>query len=83
LVPFDVKIGTNARLVQVNMPTKNFSIVPGTTTFAHILTDYGKLFSGIALTKPENLRITTAAANAGLPAQNVAANITSMFGYEE
>lgn len=82
-VPFDVKIGTNAHLVQVTMPVKNFSIVPGTTTFAHILTDYGKLFSGIELTEKANLNITTVAENGTPVAQQLSANIASMFGYEE
>jgi hypothetical protein len=83
LTPFDISIGTNAHLVQVSMPVKNFSVVPGSTTYTHILTDYGKLFSGINLSESNNLMLTTSAANAGALATQLSNNISSMFGYEE
>lgn len=83
LTPFDIKIGTNAHLIQVHMPVKNFSVVPGSTTYAHVLTDYGKLFTGINLLESNNLILTTSAANAGALATQLASNIATMFDYEE
>lgn len=81
--PFTYKIGTNANHKQIIMPDKNFTIVEDQVQYGHILIDYNKLFSGLALYNPSNLSVTTATANSVFPATTVANNITSMFIYEE
>lgn len=81
-IPFSYKIGTNAHYKQVTMEGKNFAIVKGEVTFGHIIIDYSKLFSGVALNQLSNLSINTASDNQSAIAQKIANNIPSMFIYE-
>jgi hypothetical protein len=80
---FTYKIGTNANYKQVNMPDKNFTILPDQVEYGHILIDYSKLFNGITLNQAANLSVTSAAANSTAPATIIANNIPAMFIYEQ
>lgn len=80
--PFIYKIGTNANYKQVNMPDKNFTIIPDQVEYGHILIDYNRLFSGIQLNQNSNLSITSAADNATPIATTIANNIPLLFFYE-
>ena len=81
--PFTYKIGTNANYRQVNMPDKNYTILPGQVEYGHIQVSYNKLLNGVQLDQPANLSITTAAANSSPLATTIVNNIPSMFSYEE
>lgn len=81
--PFEFKIGTNAHRVQVNMPVKKYSVLPGGIEYAHILVDYSKLFTGISLNQPAQISVTTATDNTTVLGAKIAGNISSMFSYEE
>lgn len=81
--PFDYKIGTNAHRVQINMPVKKYSVLPGGVEYAHILVDYSKLFTGINLSEPAQLSVISATDNATVLGAKIAGNISSMFSYEE
>lgn len=83
LQPFDIKIGTNAHLIEVKMPDRKFSVLPGSTTFVHMETDYSRLFTGIAINNPGNLTLTTTSANTSTLAAQLATNIAAMFEFEE
>ena len=80
---FDYKIGTGTHLIQVNMPVKKYSILPGGIEYAHILVDFSKLFNGVNLSQSDNFSITTAAENNTTLATKISGNIASMFSYEE
>lgn len=82
LVPFAYKIGTNANYKQINLPEKNFTIVKGEVTYAHLMADYNRLFNGINLTQNSNLFIKGSADNATPLAQKIVANLSSIFIYE-
>ncbi len=81
-VPFGYKIGTNANVVQVNMPDQNYSVLTGQTEYCHIIIDYSKLFTGIQLNQTGNLTVSTPADNSSGIASQIKGNIASMFRYE-
>ena len=79
---FSYRIGTNAHLKSVTMPDQSYSILPDQTQFIHIIIDYNKLFTGIALNVNSNLKVNTTIDNAGSLANQIANNISLMFHYE-
>ena len=82
LVPFAYKIGTNANKCTVTMPAQAFTVIGTQTQLVHLLIDYNKLFTGIDLTNPANLTLTTSAANSSALGKQLAKNIPLMFSYE-
>jgi len=82
MVAFTYKIGTNANLKTVNMPTQNFTISPNQIQYVHMIIDYNKLFTGIKLSANSNLSIITPADNALPLATQIKNNIPLMFKYE-
>ncbi len=81
--PFVYKIGTNANYTQITMSDKNFTVVEGQPIFGHLIIDYSKLFSGIALNQSANLSVATVGANTSAVATKIVNNIPSMFSYEQ
>lgn len=81
--PFKYLIGTNANLKQRTMPDKNFTVVPNQAQYAHMLIDYTKLFTGIKLSNPANLKVENVSDNSNELAKRLAENIPSMIQYEE
>ena len=82
LVPFEYKIGTDAHLVQVEMPQQNFSLLKDVVGYVHMKIDYAKLFDGIDLSNNENLHVKTTAENSKPVVQTIKKNIPNMFIYE-
>jgi hypothetical protein len=80
--PFTYKIGTNAHLATVSMPTQNFTVSPSQIQYVHMIIDYSKLFTGIKLNSSSNLTIATTSDNTNALATEVANNIPLMFRYE-
>ena len=81
--PFSYKIGTNANLKTVTLPEQAFTVTPNQAETIHLVADYYKLFSGITINKAANLTVGSKADNAGVTAAKIAANIPSMFRYEQ
>jgi len=81
-VPFGYKIGTNANFVAVKMPEREFTVKEDTYFYGHIIVDYSKLFTGLALNKASNLSVQSIADNSNAVAQQIVRNIPSMFIYE-
>jgi len=81
-VPFEYKIGTDAHLVQVEMPQQNFSLLKDVVGYVHMKIDYAKLFEGIDLSNNENLHVKTTAENAKPVVKSFTKNIPNMFIYE-
>lgn len=81
-VPFGYKIGTNTNYVAVKMPDREFTIKEDTYFYGHIIVDYTKLFTGLALNKASNLSVQSIAENSNAVAQQIVRNIPSMFIYE-
>jgi hypothetical protein len=77
--PFIYKIGTNANYKQVTINGINVTIVKGQASTAHMVADYNKLFSGIAINQNGNLSITTAAENSSPLATAIVNNMTQIF----
>ncbi len=82
MVSFTYKIGTNANLKTVNMPTQNFTVSPNQMQYVHMIIDYNKLFTGIKLSTNSNLNVISAADNALPLATQIKNNIPLMFKYE-
>ncbi len=82
LVPFEYKIGTDAHLVQVEMPQQNFSLLKDVVGYVHMKIDYARLFEGIDLSNNENLNVNTTSDNAKQVVQTIKKNIPNMFIYE-
>ena len=82
MVPFSYRIGTNAHLTSISMPTQNFTVAPHQTQYVHMIIDYAKLFSGVKLNTSGNLTINTASDNALPLATLVADSIPRMIHYE-
>lgn len=80
--PFKYLIGTKVNFKTVPMPPKNYTISPGQATFVHFYIDFSKVFNGINLSDPANLKVESAADNAGNTALKIGNNISSMFFYE-
>lgn len=80
---FSYKIGTNANYKQVNMPDKNYTIIPGQVEYGHIEVSYNKLLNGIQLNQAANLSMNTAIDNSSTLAATLVNNIPGMFSYEE
>lgn len=81
LIPFSIKIGTNANYRQIIMPTQNFTITQNQTTFVHMVIHYDKLFTGVDLTNQSNLTVGYTD-NSGANASAIANNIPNMVVYE-
>jgi hypothetical protein len=79
---FKYLIGTESNSRQITMPDNNYTITPNQTQFVHIVIDYSKLFTGIALDDKNNLTVASSADNASALARKIAGNIPSMFSYE-
>jgi hypothetical protein len=82
LVPFEYKIGTDAHLVQVEMPQQNFSLLKDVVGYVHMKIDYAKLFDGIDLSNNENLHVKTTTENSKPVVKSIIKNIPNMFLYE-
>lgn len=82
MVDFRYKIGTNNQLKNVVMAEQKYAVAPNNTSFVHMYIDYAKLFSGVDLVNNVNLKVSTASDNEWPIATKVAANIPSMFKYE-
>lgn len=76
--PFSYKIGSDALLKTVTMPTKSFTISPDQAQEVHLVADYSMLLNGLNL-KTENMNATYYNQNL---AAKVAGNIPQMFRYE-
>ncbi len=81
--PFVYKIGTNAHFTNINMPEQDFAVLANTKQYVHIIIDYNKFFNGVPLNQSANLNVSTAAANSTAIGNLVAANIVSLFHYEQ
>jgi hypothetical protein len=79
---FNYLIGTNANYTQVQMPQKNFSITEDQAYYAHMYSDWNRLFTGITLNNAANLEVTSIADNSSATAQKLAANLSKLFVYE-
>jgi hypothetical protein len=78
---FSYKIGSNALLKTVTMPSQAFTVSPNQVQYVHIICDYSKILDGVDLTVAGNrtidyTNITSATAVA------IANNIPGMFSYE-
>ena len=82
LIPFALKLGTNSHRVTVTLPDKNFTVAPDQMAAVHMSADYAKLFDGVQLNQTSNLSLTTVAQNSGSLANQIAANVATMFEYE-
>lgn len=82
LVPFAIKLGTNAHRVAVTMPDNNFTVTPNQMTAVHMSADYAKLLDGVQLKVNSNLSLITVAHNSSSLANQIAANAATMFDYE-
>ena len=81
-VPFEYKIGTDANLVQVEMPQQNFSIFKDVVGYVHMKIEYDKLFEGIQLSDFSNLHVKTSTDNSLPVVQTIKKNIPKLFIYE-
>lgn len=80
--PFRFRIGTNSNytLVNINLGTKGFKIIPKESQYIHMYADYNKLFKGISL--KGSLEVTSPEDNASPLATKLKSNIPSMFSLE-
>jgi hypothetical protein len=83
LQPFEYKLGTASSHIPINLPEEPFTVVKDQATYAHLIADYNRLFSGMPWGSPNDLMVLTAADNAIEPASWMVQNIPSMFRYEE
>lgn len=81
-IPFEYKIGTDANIVQVEMPQQNFSIFKDVVGYVHMKIEYDKFFDGIELSNNANLHVKTTADNALPIVQTIKKNIPKLFIYE-
>jgi hypothetical protein len=81
-VPFEYKIGTDANIVQVEMPQQNFSIFKDVVGYVHMKIEYDKLFDGIQLSDNANLHVKTTTDNALPIVQTIKKNLPKLFIYE-
>ena len=65
------------------MPEQDFAVLANTKQYVHIIIDYNKFFNGVPLNQSANLNVSTAAANSTAIGNLVAANIVSLFHYEQ
>ena len=79
LIPFSYKIGTDANLVEVSLPDKNFTVSEGLMSYAHIIIDYAKLFDGVKLNQVNNLSINSIGDNSTSLATKIKSNIPLIF----
>ena len=82
LIPFSYKIGTDANLIEVALPDKNFTVSEGMLSYAHLIIDYSKVFEGIQLNQANNLTINSVADNSSSLATTIKNNISYMFHFE-
>ena len=82
LIPFSYKIGTNANLIEVALPEKNFTVSDGMLSYAHLVIDYSKVFEGIQLNQVNNLTINSVGENTSSLATTIKNNISTMFHFE-
>ena len=81
-IPFEYKIGTDANVTYVEMPTQNFSIYKDVVEYVHMKIEYDRLFEDITLTNNANLHVKSKTENA-LPIVNTLKNnIAKLFIYE-
>lgn len=83
MAPFEFRVGTNANYVLVEMPDKNFTVVPNQTEYVHLLADIYRLFNNLKLSDSNQLNMTSVSDNGGPVAQQLRLNISNMFKYEE
>ncbi len=81
-VPFEFKIGSNANLTQIEMPTQNFTIYKDVVGYVHMKIEYDRLFEGIQLSNNANLHVKTKADNALPIVATLKKNIQKLFIYE-
>ena len=81
--PFSIKIGTNANLINTQLPDKNFTVSPNQTQYVHLMIDYDMLFMGINLHNSSNLTMNTISANATPLGAQLTNNVSMMFMYEQ
>jgi len=81
-VPFEYKIGTNANLIQIEMPAQNFTIYKDVLGYVHMKIEYDRLFEGIQLSNNANLHVKTKADNALPIVETLKKNIQKLFIYE-
>jgi hypothetical protein len=79
--PFSIKIGTNAHLINTQLPDNNFTVLPNQTRTVHIMVDYNMLFMIVNLNNSSNLTMNTVAANGTPLGAQLANNISMMFMY--
>ncbi len=82
LIPFSYKIGTDANLIEVSLPDKNFTVSEGMLAYSHLIIDYSKVFEGVQLNQANNLTINSVADNSSSLATTIKNNISSMFHFE-
>ena len=82
MADFSYKVGTNAHYVEVQMPDENFSIMEGSTGYAHMIIDYSKIFDGVDITNALNLQLNSVSDNGNALATKIAGNLPGMFHFE-
>jgi hypothetical protein len=79
---FEYRIGTSRHYRTVAMPEKPF-VIARQTQYIHMTADYMKLFAGIDLSQPSNLKIVSETDNALPLSEKIMSNIQYVFAYEE
>ena len=64
------------------MPDENFSIMEGSTGYAHMIIDYSKIFDGVDITNALNLQLNSVSDNGNALATKIAGNLPGMFHFE-
>lgn len=82
MVPFIIRIGTNANLKSVTLNSEHFTVDADQMLMLHMTIDYAMLLDGLTLQQNSNLNILSPADNAGTAAQQVTNNIPMIFSYE-
>ena len=80
--PFVYRIGTNAHLINITMPEKDFTVLANLESYVHIIIDYSKLFTSVQLNQSSDLSVATVAENSSTVANKISNNILSIFSYE-